>query len=86
MQTKDWSKDGRGNVRASDIIDWKAQAVTDGSGDVLLRLEFSVDPHRTDVSSLQFRLTEQQARHIGATLNLISTPSVQSPDPLFRKA
>lgn len=86
MQIKDWSTDGRGHVRASDIIDWKAQAATDGSGDVLLRVEFSVDPHRTDVSSLQFRLNEQQARHIGATLNLISTPPVQESDSFFRTA
>lgn len=45
----EWSKDARGNLRVSTVSDWKAEAVTaDGSGDVVLRVEFSVDPERTD--------------------------------------
>lgn len=75
MHRNEWSKEGEGNIRASAVTDWKAEAVTDGSGDVLLRIEFSVDPKRTDVSSLQFRLTEQQAKHLGAKLGLVSNRS-----------
>ena len=79
LHINDWSTDGRGIIRASAVIDWKAEAVTaDGSGDVFLRIEFSVDPDRTDVSSLQFRLTEQQAKHLGAKLASISNQSPQS--------
>lgn len=36
---------------------------------MFLRIEFSVDPGGTDVSSLQFSLTVQQAKHIGAKLS-----------------
>lgn len=65
----DWSTDGRGNVRSSTIVGWKAEpAKGDETGDVFLRIEFSVDPNLTDVSALQFRLTRQQADHISGTL------------------
>ncbi|MBD9597615.1 MULTISPECIES: hypothetical protein [unclassified Ensifer] len=64
----DWSTDGRGNVRSSTIVGWKAEPAKDETGDVFLRIEFSVDPNLTDVSALQFRLTRQQADHISGTL------------------
>lgn len=81
----EWSKDARGNLRVSTVSDWKAEAVTaDGSGDVVLRVEFSVDPERTDVSSLQFRLTEQQAKSMGAALSSASNQPPQSSDLIYR--
>lgn len=79
LHRNDWSTDGQGNIRASTVIDWKTEAVTeDQSGDVLLRIEFSVDPDRTDVSSFQFRLTEQQAQRLSAKLDFLSNRSSQS--------
>lgn len=87
LHMNDWSKDARGNLRASTVIDWKAEAVTaDGSGDIVLRIEFSVDPGRTDVSSLQFRLTEQQAKSMGAALSSASNQPPQSSDLIYRSA
>lgn len=87
LRMSEWSKDARGNLRASTLIDWKAEAVTaDGSGDVVLRVEFSVDPERTDVSSLQFRLTEQQAKSMGGALSSASNRPPQSSDLIYRGA
>lgn len=87
LQMNEWSKDAQGNLRTSAVIDWKAEAFTaDGSGDVVLRIEFSVDPEQTDVSSLQFRLSDQQARSMGAALCSASNQASQSSDLIFRSA
>lgn len=78
----DWSTDGRGNVRSSAVVGWRAEVITgDETGDVLLRIEFSVDPNLTDVSALQFRLTRQQADHIGGTLGSLADQSSSSAAP-----
>lgn len=63
-----WNRDGRGNVKVSPVVGWKAATLVNSEADVFLRLEFSVNPDNTDVSALQFALTERQAREIGAEL------------------
>ncbi|CAN7748761.1 hypothetical protein ASD52_33445 [Ensifer sp. Root142] len=67
-----WNKDGRGSVRVSPVVGWKAATLINNEADIFLRLEFSVNPDNTDVSALQFALTEHQAREISAKLRALA--------------
>ncbi|RDL47631.1 hypothetical protein BLJAPNOD_05555 [Ensifer sp. M14] len=67
-----WNKDGRGSVRVSPVVGWKAATLINNEADVFLRLEFSVNPDNTDVSALQFALTELQAREISGKLKALA--------------
>ncbi|MBD9596374.1 hypothetical protein IB270_26395 [Ensifer sp. ENS05] len=58
----DWNTDGRGNVKAATVIAWKTAGTE--NCDVLLRIEFSVEPDLANVSALQFRLTTQQSKDV----------------------
>ncbi|OMQ42789.1 hypothetical protein [Ensifer sp. 1H6] len=66
-----WNKDGRGSVRVSPVVGWKAATLINNEADVF-RLEFSVNPDNTDVSALQFALTEHQAREISTKLRALA--------------
>lgn len=67
-----WNKDGHGNVRVSPVVGWNAATLVNSGADVFLRLEFSVSPDNTDVSALQFALSERQAREISAKLKALA--------------
>lgn len=67
-----WSKDGRGSVRVTPVVAWAAAALVDNQSDILLRLEFSLDPENKDVSALQVAFTEHQAREISDKLKALA--------------
>ena len=67
-----WNKNGRRSHRVSPVVGWTVATLNDSEGDVFLRLEFSVSPDNTDVSALQFALSERQARDMSAELEAVA--------------